>query len=135
MKAPRVNWLDRRIAAPGPYLALCLSEVEFRAATAGLKAPEVPRWCIKDAVTHTFDHEGKLCCVVCMQGWEGRDPIEVAGLLVHEAVHVWQQYADSIGERFEGAEQEAYAVQAVAQELMAEFARRMDENSGPTVGG
>lgn len=122
----KTRWLDRRIAAPGPFLALCLSEAEFRAAMAPLKTPEVPHWCRKDAMTHTFDHEdGGLCCVVCIKGWEGRNPIEVAGLLVHEAVHVWQQYAESIGERFEGAEQEAYAVQAIAQELMAEFARRM----------
>jgi len=51
MGKPR--WLDRRIAAPGPHLTLCLSET---------------------------------------------DP---------------------------GREQEAYAIQAIAQELMAEFARRM----------
>lgn len=124
------NWLDRRIAAPGPYLALCLTEDEFRAATLHLKAPEIPRWCSKDAMTHTFEHEdGGVCCIVCMKGWEGRDPIEVAGLLVHEAVHVWQKYADDIGERFEGAEQEAYAIQAIAQELLAEFSRRMGERS------
>lgn len=122
----KTRWLDRRIAAPGPFLALCLSEAEFRDAIAPLTPPEVPRWCRKHATTHTFDHEnGSICCVVCLRDWQGRNPIEVAGLLVHEAVHVWQQYAESIGERFEGAEQEAYAVQAIAQELMAEFARRM----------
>lgn len=123
----KTQWLDRRIAAPGPYLALCLSEAEFREAVSHIKAPEVPLWCRKDGMTHVFDHEdGGLCCIICIKGWQGRDPIEVAGLLVHEAVHVWQQYANGIGERFEGAEQEAYAVQAIAQELMAEFARRMD---------
>jgi hypothetical protein len=122
----KTRWLDRRIAAPGPFLALCLSEAEFRAALAHLKAPDVPRWCRSDAATHTFDHEGGgICCIVCLQGWEGRDPIEVAGLLVHEAVHVWQNYAENIGERYEGAEQEAYAVQSIAQELMGEFDRRM----------
>ena len=122
----KTRWLDRRIAAPGPYLALCLSDAEFRAAVAHLNAPERPLWCRKDAQTHIFDHEGgDICCIVCVKGWEGRDPIEIAGLLVHESVHVWQQYAESIGERFEGAEQEAYAVQSIAQELMAEFARRM----------
>jgi hypothetical protein len=122
----KTRWLDRRIAAPGPYLALCLSEEEFRAAILPLKSAVVPAWCLKDATTHIFDsNDGGLCCVICMDGWQGRDPIEVAGLLVHEAVHVWQQYADSIGERCSGAEQEAYAVQAIAQELMAEFARRM----------
>lgn len=122
----KTNWLDRRIAAPGPYLALCLSEAEFRTATAHVKAPAIPEWCRKDAQVHTFDHEnGGLCCVVCLKGYEGRDPIEVAGLLVHEAVHVWQQYAENIGEHHEGAEQEAYAIQSISQELMAEFARRV----------
>lgn len=121
----KARWLDRRIAAPGPYLTLCLSEAEFRAAIKCLKSPEIPLWCKKDACVHTFDHiEGKICCVVCLKDWQGKDPVVVAGLLVHEAVHVWQQYADAIGERYEGREQEAYAIQAVAQELMAEFARR-----------
>ncbi len=34
----RTRWLDRRIAAPGPYLAVCLSEPEFKAAAAHLNA-------------------------------------------------------------------------------------------------
>ncbi len=124
----KTNWLDRRIAAAGPYLALCLSEDEFRAAVAHLKSPDIPRWCSKGATTHTFDHEdGGVVCIVCLRDYEDRKPVEVAGLLVHEAVHVWQKYAEDIGERYEGAEQEAYAIQCISQELMAEFARRMAE--------
>jgi hypothetical protein len=125
----KTRWLDRRIAAPGPYLALCLCEEEFKTALASLKSKAWPAW-IKnphsDATTNLLVNEdGKTCAVVCIRGWEGRDPIEVAGLLIHEAVHVWQEYCDGIGEHSPGAEQEAYAVQAIAQELMAEFARRM----------
>lgn len=120
------KWLDRRIAAPGPYLALCLSEEEFKAAVQHCRAPEHASWCSKDARTHCFEHEeAGIVCVVCLRGYEGRNPVEVAGLLVHEAVHVWQNYAEDIGERYEGREQEAYAIQSIAQELMAEFARRM----------
>ena len=63
---------------------------------------------------------------MCLRDWKGRNPIEVAGLLVHEAVHVWQGYCIDIGEREPGKEQEAYGIQAIAQELMAEFARRAD---------
>jgi len=127
-----MNWLDRRIAAPGPFLALCLSDTEFEEAVLHMEAPSCPRWVNKGAIatTHTFDHETKgLVCVVCMDGFQGRDPIEVAGLLIHEAVHVWQNYCDDIGERCPGMEQEAYGIQAIAQELMAEFVRRMEANA------
>ncbi len=125
----KVRWLDRRIAAPGPFLALCLSETEFSAATAHLRAGQDLAW-IKSpqsqATAHAFDGPHGLTVVVCLSDWQGRNPVEVAGLLVHEAVHAWQFYAGHIGERSPGIEQEAYAIQSIAQELMAEFARRME---------
>lgn len=122
------HWLDRRIAAPGPYLALCLSAAEFTAALRHLRIGDKLDW-IKNAHSHATAHnfEGPhgLSVVVCLREWQGRDPIEVAGLLIHEAVHIWQQYAKHIGEHNPGDEQEAYAIQAIAQELLAEFARRV----------
>ncbi len=123
------RWLDRRIAAPGPYLTLVLSQEEFDRAMRRLGKPAGTPY-IKNptasATAHYFTNcNGDLCAVVAMRGHEDRNPIEVAGLLVHEAVHVWQAYCESIGEDNPGAEQEAYAVQTISQELMAEFARRM----------
>ncbi len=108
-------------------MALCLSEAEYSAACRHLKVEAPPHWIRPgaDATLHTFTHQRKTTCVVCLSEFEGRDPIEVAGLLIHEAVHVWQHYCDDIGETHPGAEQEAYAVQSIAQELLAEFARRM----------
>lgn len=124
--APR--WLDRRIAAAGPYLALCLSEAEYLAAMRHLRISDPDPW-VNDGADATVHHvrspKGGLCCIVCMHGHEQHSPVEVAGMLVHEAVHVWQQYAEEIGEHHPAREQEAYAIQAIAQELMAEFARRM----------
>ena len=125
----KIRWLDRRIAAPGPYVCLCLSEEEFNAACKHLKVPNAGPWISNDhsqATAHYMESgDGKKCCVVCIRGYQGRAPVEVAGLLVHEAVHVWQDYAEDIGEHNPGKEQEAYAIQSIAQELMAEFARRM----------
>ena len=124
----RTRWLDRHIAAPGPYLTLCLHEHELHAALRHIKYPGTLPWVLpgKQATVHTLiPPKGGQTCIVCLDDWQGRDPIEVAGLLVHEAVHIWQQYADDIGEHNPGREQEAYAIQAIAQELMAEFARRM----------
>jgi hypothetical protein len=124
----KTRWLDRRIAAPGPYLALCLSEQEFRAAIDHLKVKTDAEWIAtsqSDATAHMFTTPNGLTVIVCIRRSEGRNPVEVAGILVHEAVHAWQAYADHIGERNPGIEQEAYAIQSIAQELMAEFARRM----------
>lgn len=122
------RWLDRHIAAPGPFLTLCLSENEFQQAMRILGIKRHNGWInpSADATTHIYTNkESRLCCIVCLNDFAGRDPIKVAGLLVHEAVHVWQAYAERIGEDLPGIEQEAYAVQAISQELMAEFARRM----------
>lgn len=123
----RTEWLDRRIAAPGPYLALCLNEDQFKAACKHIKC-QPPSFIVNDwsnATAHYFDGKRGQTVIVCLRDWEGRNPIEVAGLLVHEAVHVWQEYAARIGEQEPGREQEAYAIQAIAQELMAEFARQV----------
>ncbi len=129
----RTRWLDRRIAAPGPHLALCLSESEFVAAMAHCNVKSPPPWLNSThshATVHFLEHtEHGLTAIVAMNEWANRDPVEVAGLLVHEAVHIWQEYADHIGERTPGREQEAYAVQAIAQELMAEFARRIGQRT------
>lgn len=122
------KWLDRRIAKPGPFLTLCLSAEEFEAAMAQMNVRSAPDWVNpgSHATAHRLVHEsGDIAVVVCLSSWHDRDPVEVAGMLVHESVHVWQWYANEMGERNPGTEQEAYAIQAIAQELMAEFARRM----------
>jgi hypothetical protein len=82
-----------------------------------------------DATAHHLVSAKGLACIVCLSGWEERNPIEIAGLLVHEAVHIWQEYCDYYGESSPGREQEAYAIQAVAQELMAEFSSRLSKSS------
>lgn len=121
------RWLDRRIAAPGPYLALALNQAEFDAARKALGVREHAEFVVgsADATAHYMTNpDGKLAVVVGFRYDANRSGIEIAGLFVHEAVHVWQEYARSIGETHPGDEQEAYAVQSIAQELMAEFVRR-----------
>ena len=124
-RRPKTDWRDRRIAAPGPYLCLCLDEPTFHAALddCGLKdRPIFLATSHAHASTHYAEHwDGGLLCIVTLGPWDGRTPVEVAGLLVHEAVHVWQRYCDRIGERHPGDEQEAYGIQAIAQELMQSF--------------
>jgi hypothetical protein len=55
---------------------------------------------------------------------EGATGIGLAALLVHEAVHIWQRCCDCIGETNPGDEQEAYAIQNIAQTLMEAYAEK-----------
>ena len=126
-----IKWLDRRIAAPAPYLTLCLSESDFKQALKHCKIYQDCEW-IKTKWSHATAHhldngKGERVCIVCINASGERTPIEIAGLLVHEAVHVWQDYCARIGEDAPGVEQEAYGIQSIAQELMSEYARRIRE--------
>ena len=125
----KIKWLDRRMANPGPYLCLCLSEKEYKQALRHLKVNSDEAW-IKtphaDATAHLMStQDGKHTCIICLRVKPDTTPVEIAGLLVHEAVHVVQNYFIHIGEDYPGKEQEAYAIQCVSQELMAEYARRI----------
>lgn len=127
----KINWLDRRIAVAGPYLCLCLSEVEYRAALKHLKVDSSEPWISRyaDATTHVRHDVRGLATIVCLGDMEGRTPIEIVGLLVHEAVHIWQEWCEHYSEKHPSAEQEAYAIQAISQELMAEYTRRLKEKN------
>ena len=127
-KHTKADWRDRRIAAPGPYLCLCLDEKTFHAALDDCGIKDRPLFIANiqsNASMHSATHaDGSLVCIVTLASWSEHSPIEVAGLLVHEAVHVWQRYCEHIGERVPGNEQEAYGIQAIAQELMQSFSEK-----------
>lgn len=124
------KWLDRYVAPQAPFMCLCLTEEEYLHVLRQLKAKTSEPWVMNDqsqaSVHYLTDGDGDLTCVVCLRDWQKYSGVEIAGVLVHEAVHIWQEYADNIGERHPGREQEAYAIQHIAQTLMAEFARRVE---------
>lgn len=133
----KTNWLNRFIAAPGPHLCLCLSEEEYDRAMKHLRCKHYGPWMTSaraNATTHLMvNNDGSEAAVVCLRDHASRDPVSVAALLVHEAVHVWQWWAESHGETKPGAEQEAYAIQYVSQVLMEEFSRRMKDEQRQSV--
>ena len=64
----KFEWLDRRIAHPGPFLTLCLSEDEFNQALDHLRIRERCDW-IKtpqaDATTHhLISAKNERACIV-----------------------------------------------------------------------
>lgn len=128
----RPRWLDRTVAKAGPFLTLCLSEDEFKAAVRNCGVATQREW-LGDGSTacvHILTNPTKApAAIVCVRTGDGRSPVKIAASLVHEAVHVWQAHVEYIGEEKPGIEQMAYGIELIAETLMAEFARRLAHQS------
>lgn len=119
------RWLNRALLV-GPYYTLCLTEQAYLREVKRMKVAAPDPWVHdgKDATVHHFTAPHGLASVVCLRYRADHEPLTIAGVLVHEAVHIWQQWCDEVGEHAPGREQEACAIQWLAQELMAEFVRQ-----------
>jgi hypothetical protein len=120
-------WCDRGLIVSPYYFALCLSEEAFQKELRHLKVrknrwPEFMDSPSADATTHYFQCGDKHSAIVCVKAAHKRTAIAVAGILVHEAVHIWQAIKDVIGEHKPSPEFEAYSVQMLSQELFQRFA-------------
>lgn len=125
MKKARVNrvaWCDRTLLRASTYIGLCVSAKHFVAELKRLKVAreEWPQFLLSDAHATTHFLEGKhgRCAIVCINPDSKYSLIQVHALLVHEAVHVWQDEREHIGEKHPGCETEAYAIQHISQSLM-----------------
>jgi hypothetical protein len=122
-------WLDRTVAPLAPYVTLVRTERDYLKAmkTCGIVNPD--KWVSDEnggaTVHYLADLKGKKCCIVAISVSKDGTPIEIAALLVHEAVHVVQNYFEDISERNPAKEQMAYAVQYMSQTLMTEYERQI----------
>lgn len=118
-------WCDRELIRSPLYIGLCLSEKRFAKEMKRLSIENPPSFLKTshaNATAHFFIKDGKETVIVTMGKHKGQDPICVAGLLVHEAVHIWQAIKDNIGEQSPSIEFEAYSIQAISQQLMSAYA-------------
>ena len=120
-----MKWLDRGGATPLPFYCLCLTEADLERTTAYLKVPKEDRPLFMaspkaNATAHLFYKLPMRVAIVTMDWRKAakEKAIVVAGLLVHEAVHVWQFHVETLREENPGDEQEAYSVQWISQQLM-----------------
>lgn len=72
-----------------------------------------------DAQVNFYD--GDYLAIVQIGDTSERTSVEIHGLLLHEAVHIWQRIRQRMGEHSPSTEFEAYSIQAVAQDLFAMF--------------
>lgn len=119
------TWCDTGLMYCSHKFRLCLSEEDFHKTMKrmGVKQADWPAFVRNDhsdATAHLFygTEEYDRCAIVCLRLRDGVTGVQVASLLVHEAVHIWQEHRESIGEKNPGSEQEAYAIQSIAQNLM-----------------
>jgi len=131
----KTKWLCREVAARGPHLVLCLSPKELATACADVGAPH-QEWPSSIAQTITLDWPDRdpVCIVALRAGLGDHTGIQIAGILVHEAVHVWQEYIHHIGEDRPSSEMEAYGIQNISYTLMEEFLRRITDTAAPKKG-
>lgn len=127
-KESGLEWLNRELMLSPYCYALCLDAKSFERELKRLKVPKHKRppflsnsHC-NASVDFFEETDGVgLCCIVRMKPGEARIREEVYGVLVHEAVHIWQACREYIGEASPAAEQEAYAIQRIAQSLMYSY--------------
>jgi hypothetical protein len=78
------------------------------------------------ATTHLANNEdGESAAIVCIKVKPSYEGPQVAALLVHEAVHIWQKWCEMYGEANPGTEQEAYAIQFISSELFYAYTEKL----------
>jgi hypothetical protein len=130
----KLQWLDTALL-DGPHLILCLSEKQYLKVMTKYKIKNPSDWIIdgKNATCHTFvsfrnDGGSSTICAICIQQQDRMTYSKVAGLIVHEAVHVAQHFFEDIGETNPGNEIEAYIIQRIAQNLLFAYERQSKKN-------
>jgi hypothetical protein len=119
------KYLDRSIQWLRIQYCLCVSENQFHKELSSFGISERPSFTTSSATTHHFiSLSGEPISIVCIANFDDKNPILIAALLVHEAVHIWQRNCELIGEDNPGHENEAYSIQWLSQELMYEFVRQ-----------
>ena len=104
------------------YFGFCPDEKAWHRELKKLGVPSEP-YPTNDARCYTFTSHAKAACVVTLNEKldKNNDPIGVAGLLIHEAAHVWQTMRETMGEVAPSREFEAYSLQNISMGLLKAY--------------
>lgn len=123
------TWCDTGLMFCAYKYGVCVSEDSFHSTLKKMKIP-IGQWpkflnsMHADATAHFFNEteNNQRCVVVCIKPRDDISGIQIASLLIHEAVHIWQEHCRNIGEQYPSDEMMAYAIQSIAQNLMFAYA-------------
>ena len=130
MKKPeesKLKWSDRGLFQSPICFALCRSQKKFdkELKRLGIRKKDRPDFLLSDradATAHFITaNNGSEIVIICLGDVKDRSLTAIYGLLVHEAVHIWQHVKELIGESDPSAEFEAYSIQNLAQKLMEDY--------------
>lgn len=127
-----VHWIH--MGSWGMYVGYTSSPEAFERAVKRLKVKPVPSFLSGDhagATTHFFDNPNKWdCALICIDLTKpaAKDPIEIAGIVVHEVSHVILHLWKMIGEREPGHEAQAYLFQYLVMRIL--IAMKSDREGG-----
>lgn len=122
----KVKWCGRALLHAPLYYTIATSEKHLKAELKRLDYPgkEFGVNAGQGATTNFLKNKrGETVAIVCLFD-HSNSLTATLGLIVHEAVHVWQEVKEIIGEKSPSPEFEAYSIQAIAQELMMEYIRQ-----------
>lgn len=124
----KVQWIDRELLRSPMYYCLCTTEKEYLGELARLNVKYPDKWVkeISGARTHFLDNDkGSTCAIVCLPLKEDHTILEHEALLVHEAVHIFQEICDTWGEKKPSPEFEAYSIQRITLNLLHQFHKKL----------
>ena len=126
-----MRWCDTTLMDSPIQVALCMSEKQYKKERKRAGVEDFSPFLLREHVNATAhfycDKEGRYLCVVCIGDTKGRQYETVASLIVHEAVHVWQNIKDHLGEKEPSSEFEAYSIQRIVQGLLMEYRRHLEK--------
>lgn len=123
MKKIRAKYVSDDMVMNPVRICMCIDEGAFISEMDALNVPyyDRPRFVAegKHGNVHYFQNkdDGSEIAIVCITNCESQTGIELAGLLCHEAVHIFRRAKELMGERESSSEFEAYSIQWIFQQL------------------
>jgi hypothetical protein len=117
-----MKWANVTLVTSPYCYALCLSEKTYLKEMRRLKVKDPEPWLSDQATAcchfRVNDKTATRLCIVCLRPPENKaGRAQVKGVLVHEAVHIWQRCIAVIGEHSPSDEFMAYSIQQISEEL------------------
>jgi hypothetical protein len=132
-RAKPVREVAYALSGLGATMYLIYSEVDFqklKAKHGGLDGVQFNSLSRAMACTHLFDDaNGERVAIIVLKKQQLMSFVDVFALLAHEAVHVWQDWCECVGEDSPAIEQEAYAIQGIAHALFTRYALDHPKNN------